>query len=110
MVVSSTSMNVGITTATATTQGLIARRPAAAGESATLLMTRTASGSGARRSPPGHGGALRRGEDRLQEVAGVGAGGRLLVVDAGLDRQADEQRGPVRVVVGQLDADRQPLD
>src|SRR5689334_22563525 len=38
MVVSSTSMNVGMTTAMATHQGLIAGRPAAVGAWATLLM------------------------------------------------------------------------
>ncbi len=38
MVVSSTSMNVGMTTATATIQGLIARRPTAGCKRATLLM------------------------------------------------------------------------
>src|SRR5260370_41684527 len=38
MVVSSTSMNVGTTTAAATNQGLIARRPTAGGANATLLM------------------------------------------------------------------------
>ena len=37
-------------------------------------------------------------------------GGRFLVVHVGDDRQADEQRGLVRIVVGQLDANRQPLD
>src|SRR5438067_2324432 len=40
MVVSSTSMNVGMTTATATTQGLIAGRLTAGGARATLLMRR----------------------------------------------------------------------
>jgi hypothetical protein len=38
MVVSSTSMNVGMTTATATNQGLIAGRLAVVGARATLLM------------------------------------------------------------------------
>ena len=47
---------------------------------------------------------------RLQDSTGVRPGRRLLVVHVGGDREADEQGGLVGVVVGQLDADRQPLD
>src|SRR5208337_1095937 len=54
--------------------------------------------------------AFRKWVKRLQDVPGVRPGGRFLVVYVRDDRQADEQGDLVRVVVGQLDADRQPLD
>src|SRR5262245_51841509 len=111
MVVSSTSMNVGMTTAMATTHGLIARRPTRAGWSGRLLMMDAPfawfclPGSRLLRR-----WSLREGGERLQDVAGVGPRGLLLEVDVRGDRQADEQRVPVRVVVCQLDAYRQALD
>ena len=46
----------------------------------------------------------------MQDRPGVGPRWPLLVVHVGGDREADEQRDLVRVVVDQLDADRQPLD
>ena len=58
----------------------------------------------------GHGGALRERVKRLQDIPGVRPRGPFLVVDVGDHRQADEQRGLVRIVVGQLHANRQPLD
>src|SRR5262245_57874190 len=122
-------MKVGMTTATATIQGLIARRLTAAGASATLLMVRAlsrslgepgASATGGMRPPvadaPGSPsswfgvrGARRKRGQRLQEVPGVRPRRRLLVVHVGRDRQADEQGDLVRVVVRQLDAHRQAL-
>src|SRR4051794_8920372 len=78
IVVSRTSMNVGMTTAMATIQGLIAGRLIAAGARATLLMIhppwQTGSCCG---SMLGDRGALRQGGERLQERAGVGTPGRL---------------------------------
>ena len=50
------------------------------------------------------------GHERLQHLAGVRPRGRFLVIDVRRDRQTDEQGGLVRIVVGQLDAHRQPLD
>src|SRR5690242_15542932 len=114
-VVSRISMNVGTTTTRATIQWLTAGRLAAPGLSVTVLMRRppgplTFRARGASfGSRLGVGGSGRQGGMRLQVLPGVRPRGRLLVVDAGLDRQADEQGGLVRVVVGQLDADRQPL-
>ena len=46
---------------------------------------------------------------RLQELARVGPVGGSLIIHVRLDRQADEQRQLVRIVVGQLDPHRQPL-
>src|SRR5262245_65808853 len=121
MVVSSTSMNVGMTTAAATIHGLTATRRAVVGARATVLMVRTPGlspspfrgrGEGTRDGrglASGFRGADRRRGHRLQHGAGVGAGGRFLGVDARLDRQADEQGGLIRVVVSQLNADRQAL-
>src|SRR5262249_22343338 len=57
-----------------------------------------------------HYGSLWKRADRLQHLAGVWPHGPLLVVHVGDDRQANEQRGLVRIVVGQLDAYGQPLD
>src|SRR5271165_602962 len=137
IVVSSTSMNVGTTTATATNQGLIAGRLTVVGARAALLMwgllrqeERRRVNLGLRLGHPsmpagargqggdplrgsrgvGHGGALREWVKRLQDVPGVRPRGPFLVVDVGDHRQADEQRGLVRIVVGQLHADRQALD
>src|SRR5215475_8482282 len=95
MVVSSTSMNVGMTTAAAMTQGLIAVRLTAAGARATLLMVRAPWRARDRcRSALGlRGDFRRRGQRWLQHVTGVRARGRLLVVDVRLDRQAHEQGG-----------------
>src|SRR5262245_38132038 len=98
IVVSSTSMNVGITTAAATNQGLTAGRLSAGGERATLLILRTPwsltpcpsplrareTGEGARnerRSALGRGGALRKRSMRLQDLACMRPRGRFLVVD-----------------------------
>ena len=95
-----------MTTATATNQGLTAGRMAADGASATLLMRRCflrISGLGSVEACGSRG-------QRLQDVPGVRPRGRLLVVHVGGHRQSDEQRVLVRVVVGQLDADGQPLD
>src|SRR5262245_27915497 len=104
-------MKVGMTTATATIQGLIARRPAAAGVSAALLtmrpLSRTRNRSG---SWSGSRGACGEGGERLQDLPGVRPRGRLLVVDVRGDRKPDEQGVAVGVVVGQLDADGQALD
>ena len=111
-------MKVGTTTAAATSQGLTARRA-----------TRHAATAAALMAPRG---LARRCRGRLRSVplaqrvcvvdasmavircgcstlAGVGAGGGLFDVDVRHDRQADEQRILVGVVVGQLDADRQAL-
>ena len=46
----------------------------------------------------------------MQDRPGVRPGRPLFVVHIGADREADEQWDLVGVVVGQLDADRQPLD
>ena len=58
----------------------------------------------------GRGALRQRREAAARHSPACGPVGRFLVVHVGDDRQADEQRGLVRVVVGQLDADRQPLD
>src|SRR6516165_3212275 len=128
MVVSSTSMNVGTTTATATNQGLIAGRLTRGGASVMPLMMRAlfsrlrfglvpAGRSPSRNhtspkrkrgaplaSPLGFRGALRKRLMRLQDVAGVRPRGGFLVVHVGDDRQADEQGDLVRVVIGQFDS------
>ncbi len=57
-----------------------------------------------------HVGALRQRAKRLQDITGVRPGGTLLVVHVGDHREADEQRGLLRVVVGRLDPHREPLD
>src|SRR5262249_55509472 len=104
IVVSSTSMNVGMTTATATTQGLIAGRWTAVGAGAAWLTrgllragprgfpTSPPSPLDARRGPrgggdpgrrvpgAGRGGALREGVERLQDLPGVRPHGRFLVI------------------------------
>src|SRR5262245_42551901 len=108
MVVSSTSMNVGMTTATATSQGLTARRLTAAGARATLLMVCAP-------SPSGRGGGLRQERRRLQLLAFSGdvpVDERLLVLDVRGHRQADEEGFLVGIVVVRvdLDPDGQPLD
>ena len=46
----------------------------------------------------------------MQHRPGVRPSRRLLVIHVGSDGEADEQGGLVRVVVGQFDADREPLD
>ena len=104
IVVSSTSMNVGTTTATATNQGLIAGRLTAVGARVALLIAegsfteragcerfsrparsslkgrRGLSGAGGRRCEAsgiaGGRWALRERVERLQDVAGVRPGGR----------------------------------
>src|SRR4051812_36251439 len=102
-------MNVGTTTATATHQGLIARRPATAGASATLLMVRCPRRTRGRFASWFEVCRARlKGGRRLQDLPGVRPRRRLLVVDERLDGQADEQGILVRVVVRQLDAHRQP--
>src|SRR5258707_4648123 len=124
MVVSSPSMKVGMITATATIQGLIAGRLIAGAESATVLMKltppraihapRRAGSVSDRRMPRSRSRIrreLRQWVSRLQDVPGVRPFGRFLVVHVGRDRQADKQGGVfVRVVVRQFDADRQSLD
>src|SRR5262245_50577566 len=106
MVVSSTSMNVGMTTAMATIQGLKARCAAWGAFSGTLLMRNLRSPGVSRRSRLRGRRPLREGGEGLQPLSGVGALGRLPVVDVRGDRQADEQGVPVRVVVRQFDAHR----
>src|SRR5262245_46519508 len=98
MVVSSTSMNVGMTTAAATTHGLTATRRVIVGARVTVLMGRTpglfpspfrgrSEGSrDGRRLASGFWGADRRRGYRLQHGAGVRPRGRFLGVDVGLDR------------------------
>src|SRR5437764_503829 len=88
-VVSSTSMNVGTTTATATNQGLIAGRPAEETGRVALLMVcargrardRCGAGSEAR-------GTLRQVVRRLQDFPGVRPRGRFLEVHVGGAGQA----------------------
>ena len=121
-------MNVGMTTATATIQGLTARRLTTFKVAATLLIGGSfwvVGGEGrgeARfvsdpscvngrhgrrgRGPPrrdlpgaGHGGALEARAVRLQDLTGVRTCRRLLVVHVGGHRQTDEQRGLVGVVI-----------
>ena len=55
---------------------------------------------------PGLGDWRHRG---LQELPGIGSGWRLVDIDVGNDRGADEQRGLFGVVINQVDPDRQPL-
>src|SRR5262245_53581331 len=82
IVVSRTSMNVGMTTAMATSQGLTARRLTSAGARARLLMRRLLRQAGGRRreprvlrAPPSRAaGALGEGGNRSR---GVGDGGTL---------------------------------
>src|SRR3954453_7642906 len=120
IVVSSTSMNVGTTTATATNQWLIAGRVTAVGARAAPLISgllrqeeRRRVNLGLRLGHPSrpagalgqggdpmrgfrgveHGGALREWVQRLQALAGVRPRGPFLVGDVGDHRQADEQRG-----------------
>src|SRR6202161_423773 len=52
------------------------------------------------------GRVRRRG---LQELSRVGSGGRLFEEDVGDDRRADKQRALVRIVVLEVDANRQSL-
>src|SRR5262245_34469956 len=108
MVVSSTSMKVGMITATATNQGLIARRRTVGGARVTLLMRRAPSRSG-------RGGHLLSKRLRLQLPAFSGdvlLDERFLVVDVRGYRQADEQGVLVGLVVVriEIDPDRQALD
>src|SRR5690242_15247551 len=112
-------MKVGMTTARATIQGLIAGRLIAGGARATVLMTHAPSprwrlglvSGGAKPEAPARGnhtcprrqrralfgsrfwlrGALRERGKRLQHGPGVRPRGRFLVVHVGRDRQADEQ-------------------
>src|SRR5262245_13050801 len=108
MVVSSTSMKVGMITAPATNQGLIARRRTAGGARATLLMMRAP-------SPSWVGGLLLQKGSRLQLPAFSGdvlRDERFLVVDVRGHRQADEQGVLIGLVVVriEIDPDGQALD
>src|SRR6516162_7290741 len=101
IVVSSTSMKVGTTTAVAITRGLPPRG---------MLRVQGPRPSffGARRAP--RRTRCRRLRHRgLQKLPGIGPGRRFLDIDVGNDRSADEQRGLVRVVSLKLDPDRQSL-
>src|SRR5215472_3572317 len=122
IVVSRISMNVGTTTTQATIQWLIAGRLTAVGLIAMLLMVHppltihhsrsTISFSlAAKRSISsrlGAGGGC--GGQRLQDLPRVWPRRRLLVVHVRRDRHANEEWRLGRVVVGQFDPDRQPLD
>src|SRR5262249_32114235 len=140
IVVSSTSMNVGMTTATATSQGLIDRRPTAVEATIALVIlgrdplwrtarcdlattcsndpdrSRTTEARfGRRRGRRGFGDAggrltLRERQRRLQVGAGVRSRSGLVVVHVRYDRQTDEEGHLVRIVVGQLDPYRQSLN
>ena len=92
-------MKVGTTTIAATSQGL-----AAAGDLG-CRQYRHFSAPGARR--PTRSRRVRAGG--LEKLPGIGAGRRLVDMDVGDDRGADEQRALLRVVSLELDADRQPL-
>src|SRR5262249_57613781 len=64
---------------------------------------------GARRAP--HRTRWRRSRPiGLQKFPGIGPSRRLVDIDVGNDRSADEQRVLVWVVSFKLDPDRQPLD
>ena len=106
-------MKVGTTTTAATTQGFIAARDGVfrgADDSAAPLIawcpTRWRCRTRARRLAA-HDGL---GHIGLEKLPGIGSGWRLVDIDVGNDRGADEQRRLIGVVIDEIDPDRQPLD
>ena len=65
--------------------------------------------SGARRAG-GRTRARRLRHIGLEKLPGIGSGWRLVDIDVGNDRGADEQRCLIGVVIDEIDPDRQPLD
>ena len=104
-------MKVGTTTTAATIQGFIAARDRgiqAVSTTATALViawcpTRWRPDQGSEMAACGlrHIG--------LEKLPGIGSGRRLIDIDVGNDRGADEQRRPIGVVIDEIDPDRQPL-
>ena len=105
-------MKVGTTTTAATTQGFVAARDREF--SGVDDSYRAAHLPGARRAG-GRTRARRRrhrglGHIGLEKLPGIGSGWRLVDIDVGNDRGADEQRCLIGVVIDEIDPDRQPLD
>ena len=85
----------------ATSHGLRATRGLAGESAAAVTLARPASLRSNRRFAVGHG--------RLEKLPGVGSGRRLVEVDVGNNRRADKQRALVRIVVLEVDPNRQSL-
>src|SRR2546425_11145499 len=98
-------MKVGMTTATATSHGLIARRSMARGIEA-AVMAGSPSWPGLRL---GCWGDQRRHEVRLEDLPGIGALRGLVHMHMRRDRQSDEQRRFLGVVLHEIDSHRQAL-